>query len=155
MGEKSQQIERHIDEQRNQLGSNVDELQHKVKSAFDWRSQFEQRPLTVMGIAFGGGLLLSTLTSSHTSDRGYRSERRWSTREETPTEGAEYGKQRAADTWDNIKGALVGVAATKLQTLLKEAIPGFDEQFRQVKQRKGSTEANNGGPNGRSEDQFE
>jgi hypothetical protein len=33
-------------------------------------------------------------------------------------------------SWDNIRGALVGVAATKLEDFLAEVIPGFDQEYR-------------------------
>ena len=38
-------------------------------------------------------------------------------------------KQKAFETWDNIKGALIGVAATRFQSFLGEMVPGFHEQF--------------------------
>jgi hypothetical protein len=34
------------------------------------------------------------------------------------------------ETWDNIEGALVGVAAFRLKSFLGESIPGFEEQLR-------------------------
>lgn len=61
MGETPDQIERHISEERSELGENIHELQRKVKTAMDWRAQFDQRPWVLMGVAFGGGLLLSLL----------------------------------------------------------------------------------------------
>ena len=41
MGEKPDQIERHIQHQRSELEDNISELEEKVKSAFDWRTQFQ------------------------------------------------------------------------------------------------------------------
>ena len=41
MGETSDQIERHIQETRNDLGDNFGELEDKVKTAVDWRAQFD------------------------------------------------------------------------------------------------------------------
>jgi len=61
MGETPDQIERHIYEKRGELGENIHELQQKVKTAVDWRAQFDQRPWVLMGAAFGGGLLLALL----------------------------------------------------------------------------------------------
>jgi hypothetical protein len=57
MGETSDQIERHIQETRNDLGDNFSELKEKVKTVVDWRAQFEERPGTMMALAFGGGVL--------------------------------------------------------------------------------------------------
>ena len=45
MGEKSDQLERHIREERNELSQHISELHQKVKSAVDWRVQFNERPL--------------------------------------------------------------------------------------------------------------
>ena len=64
MGETSDQIERHIQETRNDLGDNLSELQDKVKTAVDWRAQFEERPGTMLALAFGGGIVLSALLPS-------------------------------------------------------------------------------------------
>jgi ElaB/YqjD/DUF883 family membrane-anchored ribosome-binding protein len=61
MGETPDQIERHIYEKRSELGENIHELQQKVKTAVDWRAQFDQRPWVLMGAAFGGGVLLALL----------------------------------------------------------------------------------------------
>src|SRR5260370_34951811 len=73
MGETPDQIERHIYEKRNELGENIHELQQKVKTAGDWRAQFDRRPMTMMGLAFGGGLLLSMLfRGGHTCHRSSR-----------------------------------------------------------------------------------
>ena len=43
--------------------------------------------------------------------------------------------RRASDTWDTIKGALIGVAAGSVKNLLKEAVPGFTEEFHKVQNR--------------------
>ena len=58
MGERTDQIERQIAETRGELGDNLGELQNKVKSAVDWRAQFQQRPGTLLAVAFGGGVIL-------------------------------------------------------------------------------------------------
>jgi hypothetical protein len=41
MGEKTDEIEQHIREQRRELGQNISELQQKVKDTVNWRVQFE------------------------------------------------------------------------------------------------------------------
>src|SRR4030095_5948489 len=64
MDETSDQIERHIQETRNDLGDNLNALGDKVKKAVDWRAQFEERPGTMLGLAFTGGVILSALLSS-------------------------------------------------------------------------------------------
>ena len=36
------------------------------------------------------------------------------------------------ETWDNIKGALIGVAATRFKDFVAEVIPGFQEQYQRT-----------------------
>jgi hypothetical protein len=48
MDETSDQIERHIQETRNDLDDNLNELGDRVKKAVDWRAQFEERPGTML-----------------------------------------------------------------------------------------------------------
>src|SRR5260370_17743847 len=120
MGETPDQIERHIYEKRNELGENIHELQQKVKTAVDWRAQFDRRPMTMMGLAFGGGLLLSMLfRGGHTS---HRSSRRWSrdpeTRESQPShqlskpKSPEWAK-KASTTWAAIPPPRLSHPATR------------------------------------------
>ena len=61
MGQTTSQIEHHIAKTRDDLGANFQELEKKVKDATDWRYQFQQHPLTLLGVAFGGGMLLAAL----------------------------------------------------------------------------------------------
>ena len=49
MGERTDQIERQIAQTRSELSDNVGELQDKVKSAVDWRTQFQEHPGTLCG----------------------------------------------------------------------------------------------------------
>jgi uncharacterized protein DUF3618 len=62
MGETASQIENHIEETREDLGSNLHELEERVKLATDWRRQFRNNPAIFLALAFGGGLLLARMT---------------------------------------------------------------------------------------------
>lgn len=128
MGETTDQIERHISEQRNELDDNIHELQRKVKTAFDWRAQMQERPMTMLSAAFGGGLLLSLLFGGRSSRRTY--ETKWS----SPARSSDWETQGAPSTWDNIRGAALAVAGTKLGAVLEEFLPGFQEQYRKKQQ---------------------
>lgn len=55
MGKSTNQIEAHIENTRADLGSNLHELERKVKSVTDWREHFRSNPMTAVGVAFGGG----------------------------------------------------------------------------------------------------
>jgi hypothetical protein len=71
MGETTDEIESHIESTRENLGSNLQELEQRVKSATDWRQHFRNNPLMMIGAAFGGGVLLALILSGPTSRRGY------------------------------------------------------------------------------------
>jgi hypothetical protein len=62
MGETASQIENHIEETREDLGSNLHELEERVKLATDWRRQFRNHAAIFLALAFGGGLLLAKIT---------------------------------------------------------------------------------------------
>lgn len=116
MGNTSQQV-KHIDETRSELGRNVNELERRVRRTFDWRTQFERRPFTSLGIVFGAGVLLSRLVGSPSHSGNQNGHGGAATR-------------KASEAWENIKGAVVGVAATKFRNFLEEAIPGFEEHYK-------------------------
>jgi len=61
MDQTTDQIEAHIETTRENLGANLQELEHKVKSVTDWRRQFRENPMRMLGVAFGGGILLAFL----------------------------------------------------------------------------------------------
>jgi len=136
MGERPDQIERHIDDERSRLGANVNELENKVKNAFDWRVQFQQRPMTLMGVAFGLGVMAAAMTGGNR----YRNRSRYSAgnrlvSSSSSESGNMYGRQKMGQTWNNIKGALMGVASTKLKDFLGDAVPGFHEHYRNAESR--------------------
>jgi len=58
MGEESDQIKKHIEEKRQELGAHLNELEYRVKSAIDWRAQVRRQPGKAVAAAFGAGLLL-------------------------------------------------------------------------------------------------
>jgi Protein of unknown function (DUF3618) len=134
MGQTTQQIEAHIEHTRENLGSNLNELEHKVKSVTDWKQHFRTNPMTMMGIAFGGGILLSTMLGGRKYRRGDRSFSTHGSSSE-PHAGTDRRKHKAMETWDNIKGALIGVAATRFKDFVGEVVPGFHEQFHRTEEK--------------------
>ena len=146
MGDRTDEIERHIEEQRHELSENVSELQEKVKSAMDWRAQFEERPLVMMGLAFGGGVLLSTLlpriprsngrkhskTLQRISDEHGNISSASSSYDPEILRPAKKSEalRKASETLNGVKGALLAVAATKVSNYLEELVPGFNEHYR-------------------------
>jgi hypothetical protein len=61
MGETTDEIENYIEKKREDLESNLRELEHKVKSATDWRQQFQNHTGTMVVVAFAGGMLASRI----------------------------------------------------------------------------------------------
>lgn len=129
MGETTGQIENYIDNKRDDLGSNLKELETKVKSVTDWRQQFQKSPLTAVGIAFGGGIVLASMLGGRSSRSSRSSSIAGST---APHAGTDLQAQKALETWDNIKGALIGVAAARFKDFVGEIVPGFQEQLKKT-----------------------
>jgi hypothetical protein len=124
MGEKAERIERHIEQQRSEVRDNMLELKHKVRRSVDWRAQVDERPLTMVGLAFGGGFLLSAFLSARSSRPDFRSMSSADYR--APQESSHGG------TWEILRGAVIGLAATRLKEIVEELIPGFQEEYRKA-----------------------
>jgi hypothetical protein len=138
MGEKSDQIEREIRVERRQLDQNLRDLQSKAEEFTDWRTQFHKRPMVMMGVALGGGLLLASVSGRRSKWRRHYAENR-AEEGEQHRRGTELQKNKALETFDTIKGALIGVAANTFQDFLGQLIPGFREQFQKTAQEKRSS----------------
>lgn len=137
MGQTANQIETNIENQREDLTSNLRALEYKVKSATDWRHQFRTHPMTFVGLAFGGGILLSAATGRSSSGRPHHHYYGPMTAPETNSHSQSRAPRRppspaveqAYRTWDNIKGALVGIAATRLKDYVEGMLPGFSAEY--------------------------
>lgn len=132
MGERADQIEQQIHQTRNELSENFNELEEKVKNAFDWRTQFEERPITMMAVAFGGGVLLSALLPSR---RPRRNRRPVAAQATGAGPGGITRTAQRSDGMDALKGALVGVAANRLGGIVGDLISGYRRELQRTKQR--------------------
>jgi hypothetical protein len=132
MGERADRIAEHIEQQHAEIRDNVLELTQKVRRSFDWRAQCEERPMTMIGLAVGGGILLSTLVGGRS--RSSPEERPYNAPDWRPDfeRNANAGSHLVADTWDGFRAALVGLAVTKLKTFVDELLPGFQEEYRKA-----------------------
>jgi hypothetical protein len=128
VGQTTEQIANHIDNTREDLKANVEELGNKVKAVTDWRQQFQKRPGTMIAAALGGGVILAAMLRS---DRRNSAGVSWNGPPASTAGGPPMtqNKREIFDTWNTIKGALVGVAATKFKGILGDVIPGFKEQL--------------------------
>jgi hypothetical protein len=132
MAESSDELERHIADIRHDLKDNFSELQDKVKSTMDWRAQFEERPGTMIALAFGGGVLLSALLPRGRSPRRKVRERNRdvkSIRHEPASPARsrvdyDVKASKRSETWNALKGAVIGAAAGKLSEFIEELLPG-------------------------------
>ena len=124
MDTTSYEIASHIDRTRGELTSNIGELERKVKSVTDWEQQFQARPMALIGLAFGGGAILASLMGG----RRYSRPRYSTNTPDAPNRGELMGK--ASDAWDGIKGALAGVAASRVTDYIEGVLPGFKEHFK-------------------------
>ena len=126
MGETTSQIENQIENKREDLKSNLEELQTRVKTATDWRHYFAEHTGTMIAAAFGGGVLLAAMA-------GGRSRSASSSQAEGSPEPARPWRtgtrHEVLENVDSIKSALVGAAATKFKNILGEVVPGFTEHL--------------------------
>lgn len=121
MGENTNQIEHEIEAQRSELGKNLQELETKAKAVTDWRTHFEKNPMAMIGVAFGGGLLLATMVGGRRRSRNQQAGVHDSIHQGERTQ--------VTETWEHIKGALAGVASTKVVEFLNDIVPGFQDHF--------------------------
>lgn len=68
MGQTTDQIASDIDQTRDELKSNLEELETRVKSAADWREQFDRHPGVMIAGALLGGMLLSAMLGGSKHD---------------------------------------------------------------------------------------
>ncbi|HLJ68571.1 MAG TPA: hypothetical protein VKX16_14545 [Chloroflexota bacterium] len=118
MGERTDQIESHIKEERDELRANLGELRARVRSATDWRRQFRDNTLLGVGLAFGVGLLLGSVRR----DSEREASPRWSGRSAS-------GRGQLSKTWEAIESAFIGLAANRITGFLADIVPGLREHL--------------------------
>jgi hypothetical protein len=130
MDETANQIEAQIDRTRERLGSNLRELEDKVEAATDWREHFRERPHVFLGAAFIGGMVIASALRSKSAGRPI------SAGAMNPAVGRHGSVQaQARELWNNVQGALVGVATTQIKDYISELVPGFDDHYRRAAHR--------------------
>ena len=137
MGESTSQIERDIAAERNDLGRNLQLLEHKARSLTDWRMHFRKHPFALMAVALGGGALLGVLTnrlggpepSEFEEDDYLEPESARYSRPSAFAASALQARRQFGDTWDHIAEALLAVASAKAIQFVADKVPGFREEF--------------------------
>ena len=126
MGQTTDQIENKIENKREDLKANLQELETRVKTATDWRHYFAEHTGTMIAAAFGGGVLLATMVGGR-SNRASLSQAGGASEPARPwTRGT---KHEVLENLDSIKSALVGAAATRFKGILGDVVPGFTEHL--------------------------
>lgn len=132
MDRATESIELEIDRGREMLRTNLEELEARVRSAVDWRRMYRANTATALGIAFGGALLLGLMAQ--------RRSREPLAVEHQPSDAR---RREVSLAWRTIESALIGAAATHLQSLLTRMVPGFREQ---LSRREGNGQRQHGAP---------
>jgi hypothetical protein len=164
MDEKPDEIMNQIESQRERLGQNLNELESRVKRSTDWRAQFDKNPMLLMGAALGGGVLLGSIVggTKRSGQTSWSSSKGYSASSSIPSSG--YGvvgstssnlgsstgasatspsfrehRSKATDTLEQMKGALIAFATTKLKEFMSEALPGFGNHLQEAERRHQTT----------------
>jgi hypothetical protein len=69
MGQTTDQITSEIHRASDELKSNLEELETRVKNAADWRAQFNKHPGPMTVAALVGGALISLVVGTRSSRR--------------------------------------------------------------------------------------
>ena len=59
MAETADELKRHVEEARSRLDQDLSRLEYRVRAELNWRVQFQRRPWSFLGAAFGGAMLLA------------------------------------------------------------------------------------------------
>lgn len=131
MEQESERIEKHIEERREQLGRNLEELESRVKSNFDWRTHYSKNPWLVLAIAFTGGAAVGAMVSGDSRSSSYgRRSYAGSGGMDSHFDSSSRSGSRLASTWGNIQGAVLTAATRKVEDFLDELLPGFRDEYR-------------------------
>jgi len=61
MDVQSEQIIKDLEDKRERLSENFEELQHRMREVTNWRTYYNRNPWMGLGIAAAGGFLLSAV----------------------------------------------------------------------------------------------
>ena len=111
MAETSHEIRRQIADTRERLGTTIAALEHKV----DPRRIVDEHPLTLIGVAFGTGVLLATTGATGRAAREVREQVRG---------GAHAVNDRAGTMLDRVLNAVIGAATAAITSKINAALNG-------------------------------
>ena len=128
MDRATDRIKQHLDHERRALRSNLAELEHRARSAVDWRTYFRGSTAAFLTFACVSGLLIGMMTARR---------RRAPAGAEYPTTiggrpvspYADHRRREVSMAWRSIESALIGLEAAGLKSTLANLLPGFREQL--------------------------
>lgn len=139
MGESTEQLEWNIAAERRDLGRNLHALERKANALTDWRTFYRRHPLAVIGVAFGGSMVVgllgrsrafpSTSTDAAFDTETYRKPDTGFRAASSVSVAANRLQRELGNTWDQIADALLGVASAKAIELISHKIPGFGDEY--------------------------
>jgi len=107
--QESERIEKHIENKREDLSRNLEELETRVRSTLNWRTYYDHNPWVFLAAAFVGSAALTAMMSGRDLAPSY----------------AKFGR-----TWSNVQAALLALAAKQGEQLMEELVPGFRDEYR-------------------------
>jgi hypothetical protein len=144
MGETTNQIEWEIAQKRSELSDNLIELKQRAKASVDWRSQVEERPGTMLAVAFTGGIILSALFSALRGPAKVYAQRPSGNAIESDGPISKTSARRPSSlatatrkNLDALRGALLGIVATRTTSILEGILPGFQREFERARDSRG------------------
>jgi len=136
--EETDKIKEHIDKERTNLDRNLHEIEYRIKDATDLKQHFDRNTGWILGAAVAGGFLVSLALgrSSQSASADWESNHeRPEAMARTSTPFVSEHMNRVSETVNDIVAGLVGVFSEKLQSFVADAVPGFREQYENIKQR--------------------
>jgi hypothetical protein len=143
MSQEPADIKAHIKAEGESLRENIEEIENRVKEAFDMRRWYRNNTGLALGGAVAGGLLIALMLG-----RGDSKDARYAGMEDIDDEplAEANGRQRLLSEpksasrlhqlLDNTMSAVVGVAADKFHEFMSNALPGFREHYTEAQSKK-------------------
>ena len=122
MDEDTNQIEREILAERQQLGRNLNELEMKAHELADWRTHYRKNPNVLLGLALGGGLVVGAITRRGQSSRNSDVATARAPRRQGRT------SRHIENTLFSASDALLGVASAKVMAFVGSLVSGLSKQ---------------------------
>jgi hypothetical protein len=137
--EETDRIKQHIDKEPENLGRNLGEIEYRFEDATDLKAHFDRNTGLLLGAAIAGGFLLSLALgrSSRSASTEWQSDaqERATRIPAGSTHLVSKHLNSVSETLDDIAAGLVGVFSDKLRSFVADTVPGFREQYDNVKQR--------------------